>query len=220
MLNKRKHNRPSCSLTFKPKLFSREITISKYFRNVGSLVVLLLLIMYFPLVAASYGGRQLPILIASPPSTGTLQIAPSILSSEKAKKKQPFFVYVPYTQTHEPVDVHPDFKGKTGNGSFADVPAQTYAYVGELLEKVDELGLKDNTIFIFTSDNGREGIKKSFGFTGPLRGAILSIWSTYFPLWPNLPAVIFRMIESSTVLINLIIDPKEEEPEKFYLDDT
>ena len=38
--------------------------------------------------------------------------------------------------------------------SFADVLAQTDAYVGELLDTIDELGLKDNTIFIFTSDNG------------------------------------------------------------------
>jgi arylsulfatase A-like enzyme len=92
----------------------------------------------------------------------------------KAKAKQPFFAYLPYTQTHEPVDAHPDYKGKTGNGSFADVLAQTDAYVGELLDTIDKLGLKDNTIFIFTSDNGREGIKRSFGFTGPWRGTMFS----------------------------------------------
>ena len=92
----------------------------------------------------------------------------------KAKAKQPFFAYLPYTQTHEPVDAHPDYKGKTGNGSFADVLAQTDAYVGELLDTIDKLGLKENTIFIFTSDNGREGIKRSFGFTGPWRGTMFS----------------------------------------------
>jgi arylsulfatase len=92
----------------------------------------------------------------------------------KAKAKQPFFAFLPYTQTHEPVDPHPDFKGKTGNGSFADVLAQTDAYVGELLDTVDQLGLKDDTIFIFTSDNGREGVPRSFGFTGPWRGSMFS----------------------------------------------
>ncbi len=92
----------------------------------------------------------------------------------KAKTKQPFFAYLPYTQTHEPVDPHPDYKGKTGNGSFADVLAQTDAYVGELLDTVDKLGLKENTIFIFTSDNGREGVPGSFGFTGPWRGSMFS----------------------------------------------
>jgi arylsulfatase len=92
----------------------------------------------------------------------------------QAKAQKPFFAYLPYTQTHEPVDAHPDFKGSTGNGSFADVLAQTDSYVGELLDTIDELGLKDNTIFIFTSDNGREGIKRSFGFTGPWRGSMFS----------------------------------------------
>jgi len=92
----------------------------------------------------------------------------------KASTKQPFFAYLPYTQTHEPVDPHPDFNGKTGNGSFADVLAQTDAYVGELLDTIDKLGLKENTIFIFTSDNGREGVPRSFGFTGPWRGSMFS----------------------------------------------
>lgn len=92
----------------------------------------------------------------------------------KASAKQPFFAYLPYTQTHEPVDPHPDYNGKTGNGSFADVLAQTDAYVGELLDTIDKLGIKENTIFIFTSDNGREGVPRSFGFTGPWRGGMFS----------------------------------------------
>ena len=76
----------------------------------------------------------------------------------KAGGGKPFFAYLPYTQTHEPVDPHPDYYGKTGNGSFADVLAQTDAYVGELLDTIDKLGLEENTIFIFTSDNGRDGL--------------------------------------------------------------
>jgi len=92
----------------------------------------------------------------------------------KASSNQPFFAYLPYTQTHEPVDPHPDFNGTTGNGSFADVLAQTDSYVGELLDTIDKLGLKENTIFIFTSDNGREGVPRSFGFTGPWRGSMFS----------------------------------------------
>ncbi|MCH9693590.1 MAG: sulfatase-like hydrolase/transferase [Gammaproteobacteria bacterium] len=92
----------------------------------------------------------------------------------KAKGKQPFFVFLSYTQTHEPVDPHPDYYGKTGNGSFADVLAQTDDYVSELQSTIDELGLKENTIFIFTSDNGREGVPRSFGFTGPWRSGMFS----------------------------------------------
>jgi arylsulfatase len=92
----------------------------------------------------------------------------------KAKAKQPFFAFIPYTQTHEPVDAHPDFKGKTGNGSFADVLAQTDAYVGDILDTIDQLGLKDDTIFIFTSDNGPEDNTRSFGYSGPWRGSMFS----------------------------------------------
>ncbi len=92
----------------------------------------------------------------------------------QATAKTPFFAFVTYTQTHEPVDPHPDFYGSTGNGSFADVLAQTDAYVGDLLAKLDELDLSNNTIFIFTSDNGREGVPRSFGFTGPWRSGMFS----------------------------------------------
>ncbi len=125
----------------------------------------------------------------------------------KAKARQPFFAYLPYTQTHEPVDPHPDYYGKTGNGSFADVLAQTDAYVGELLGTVDKLGLKENTIFIFTSDNGREGVPRSFGFTGPWRGGMFSPWEgslrvPFLIRWPGrIPA---RQISNEIVhLIDL-----------------
>jgi len=89
--------------------------------------------------------------------------------ARKAKEKKPFFVYIPYTQTHDPTEPHPDFKGRTGNGNFADVLAQMDAYVGELLATIDELGLKENTIFIFTSDNGPDYVHNSRGSSGPWR---------------------------------------------------
>jgi len=92
----------------------------------------------------------------------------------KAEGEKPFFVFLTYTQTHEPVDPHPDYYGKTGHGSFADVLAQTDDYVGEVLDTLDEHGLKENTIVIFTSDNGREGVPRSFGFTGPWRSGMFS----------------------------------------------
>ena len=92
----------------------------------------------------------------------------------KADGDKPFFVFLSYTQTHEPVDPHPDYYGKTGHGSFADVLAQTDDYVGEVLETLDEQALKNDTIVMFTSDNGREGIPRSFGFTGPWRAGMFS----------------------------------------------
>jgi len=89
----------------------------------------------------------------------------------KAKAEEPFFLFVPYTQTHMPVEPEPAWKGKTGNGHWADVLAQTDHYVGQLLDTVDELGIRDDTIFIFTSDNGPEALVPHQGFGGPWRGS-------------------------------------------------
>ena len=86
------------------------------------------------------------------------------------EQKKPFFLFVPYTQVHLPVDPHPDFKGKTGNGPFADVLAQMDSYVGEIIKSVDDLGIRENTIFIFTSDNGPEMIVPYHGASGPWSG--------------------------------------------------
>ena len=103
---------------------------------------------------------------------------------------KPFFTWVSYTQTHEPVDAHVDFKGKTRNGAFADVLAQTDSYVGQLLDAVDRLGIRDDTLFIFTADNGREGVPGSFGFTGPWRAGMFSPWEgsmrvPFLARWPG-----------------------------------
>ena len=76
--------------------------------------------------------------------------------TRQAKAGKPFFLYLPYTQTHMPVLPSKEFKGKSGNGRWGDVLMQIDAYTGELLDKVDELGIADNTVFIFTSDNGGE----------------------------------------------------------------
>jgi len=103
---------------------------------------------------------------------------------------KPFFLYIPYTQTHLPVTPHPDFKGKTGNGDFADVLAQLDVYVGKLLDKVDELGIRENTIFIFTADNGPEAIVPYHGASGPWSGSYFtgregSLRVPFIIRWPN-----------------------------------
>ena len=108
----------------------------------------------------------------------------------KAAGDRPFFAFVPYTQTHLPVEPHPDNKGKTGNGHWADVLAQTDAYVGEILDVVDEVGIRDNTIFIFTADNGPEGVIPHQGFSGPWRGSYFtglegSLRVPFLIRWPD-----------------------------------
>jgi arylsulfatase len=89
----------------------------------------------------------------------------------KANGDQPFFCFIPYTLTHLPVEPEPSRKGSTGNGKWGDVLAQLDDYVGELLDVVDQEGIKENTIFIFTADNGPEAAIPHQGFAGPWRGS-------------------------------------------------
>jgi arylsulfatase len=76
----------------------------------------------------------------------------------QAQAKKPFFLYLPYTATHFPTMPHPDFDGKSGNGAWADLLMQIDSYTGELLDTLDDLGIADDTIFIFTADNGPEAL--------------------------------------------------------------
>ena len=76
----------------------------------------------------------------------------------QAKADKPFFVYLPYTATHFPTMPHPDFVNKSGKGRWRDLLMQIDSYVGELLDTLDEPGVADDTIFIFTADNGPEAL--------------------------------------------------------------
>jgi arylsulfatase len=83
---------------------------------------------------------------------------------------KPLFTYVALTQPHLPTEPNPDFKGKTGNGDWADVLTETDTHVGQILDAVDKAGIRDNTIVVFTSDNGPEFIRPWDGWAGPWRG--------------------------------------------------
>lgn len=66
----------------------------------------------------------------------------------------PFFLYYPTPAVHVPLLPSEEFEGKSGLGPYGDFVLQTDAMVGELMDKLDEKGISDNTIFIFASDNG------------------------------------------------------------------
>jgi arylsulfatase len=84
---------------------------------------------------------------------------------------KPFFMFVSLTQPHLPTEPNPAFKGKTGNGDWADMLTEMDSHVADLLATIDDLGVRDNTIVIFTSDNGPEFFKPWDGWAGPWRGA-------------------------------------------------
>jgi arylsulfatase A-like enzyme len=87
---------------------------------------------------------------------------------------RPFFAYVPITQPHMPTEAGKAFVGKTGHGPFADVLAEMDANVGRILDAVSELRISENTIVIFTSDNGPEDTLPWRGWAGPWSGTYVT----------------------------------------------
>lgn len=72
----------------------------------------------------------------------------------KRNKEQPFFLYVPHSMPHVPLYVSEKFKGKSAGGLYGDVIEEIDWSVGQILEALEQNGLTDNTLVIFTSDNG------------------------------------------------------------------
>ncbi len=73
---------------------------------------------------------------------------------DQADKEEPFFLYFPMPSPHTPIAPHNDFRGKTGISEYADFLVQTDAVVGQLLKALDESGQPDDTLVVFTCDNG------------------------------------------------------------------
>ncbi len=79
----------------------------------------------------------------------------------KANKDKPFFLYLPYTAPHFPVQAHPDWKGKSAFGEYGDVVEEMDAGVGEVLATLEAEKLDRNTIVVFLSDNGPQKGQKA-----------------------------------------------------------
>lgn len=90
------------------------------------------------------------------------------------KAGKPFFAYVPITQPHMPTEAGKKFAGKTGHGAFADVLAEMDDNVGRILDAISELKIADDTIVIFTSDNGPEDTMPWRGWAGPWSGTYVT----------------------------------------------
>lgn len=88
----------------------------------------------------------------------------------KVKENRPFFAFVPFTHAHIPTRAHPDFSGSTKNGDFADVLAEIDHRSGEILDSIDQLGVRENTVVIWLSDNGPEEVEGYHGTAGFWRG--------------------------------------------------
>ena len=90
----------------------------------------------------------------------------------QVKAGKPFYAYVSFSLVHMPTLPHPDFAGQTGNGDWADCLAEMDHRTGQILDAIKALGIEDNTLVIFTSDNGPEATDPWQGWAGPWRGTV------------------------------------------------
>ncbi len=72
----------------------------------------------------------------------------------KENRNNPFFIYLAHPQPHVPLFVSDKFKGKSGQGLYGDVMMEIDWSVGQLIHTLDSLNLSEETLLIFTSDNG------------------------------------------------------------------
>ena len=98
----------------------------------------------------------------------------------RQNKDRPFFLYLAHTMLHSVVDASPEFRGKSAGGLYGDAVEELDFHTGRLLGELAALGLSDNTLVIFTTDNGpwnnhqevlrqKHGGQVAWGSSGPLR---------------------------------------------------
>lgn len=116
---------------------------------------------------------------------------------ERAKTEKPFFLYFALTSPHEPISPSAAFRGKSGINPLADFIMETDASVGRILDALEKHKLSENTLVIFTADNGsnlitggRELQKKGHEPSAQFRGSKRSIYEgghrvPFFATWPG-----------------------------------
>jgi arylsulfatase A len=101
---------------------------------------------------------------------------------EQRGRPEPFFLYFPFTSPHAPIVPSPEFAGKSKAGGYGDYVEQTDATIGRILAELAASGFADNTIVIFSADNGPEHYAypriQNFQHrsVGPLRGVKRDLW--------------------------------------------
>jgi arylsulfatase len=121
----------------------------------------------------------------------------------QAKASKPFFVWFNATRMHVFTHLKPESMGKTGKGIHADGMVEHDGHVGQLLQQLDDLGIADNTIVVYTTDNGAELALWPDGAMTMFRGEKGTTWEGGFRIpmmvrWPGVvkPGTVYNDIIS------------------------
>jgi arylsulfatase len=96
---------------------------------------------------------------------------------DRAKKAdKPFFLWTNFTRMHIWTHLKKEVEGKTGLGIYPDGMVEHDGHIGQLLDKLKELGLEDNTIVMYSTDNGAETMSWPDGGATPFRGEKNTNW--------------------------------------------
>ncbi len=101
---------------------------------------------------------------------------------DRAARRDPYFVYFPMTAPHTPVAPAAEFTGKSKAGKYGDFVQQVDWSVGQVMDAIRDSGTAEDTVVVFTSDNGPENLtypllqEFEHGSQGPLRGAKRMLW--------------------------------------------
>ena len=108
------------------------------------------------------------------------------------KANKPFFCWFNSTRMHVFTHLKKESEGKTGLGLYPDGMVEHDGMVGQLLKKLDDLGIADNTIVVYTTDNGAEVMTWPDGGSTPFRGEKATNWEGGFrvPMCIRWPGVI------------------------------
>lgn len=115
--------------------------------------------------------------------------------TDASKRDEPFFLYFPLTAPHTPWFPSEEFKGKSTAGVYGDFVCMVDNTVGQIMRRLDKLGIADNTIIVFTSDNGSHWLPsdiKSFEHQANIgrSGMKSDVWDgghrvPFVVKWPN-----------------------------------
>ena len=134
----------------------------------------------FPFFDLEAGYIPIPVLrneevIETEPDQGLLtrRYTEEAVSFIQSHRNEPFFLYVPHTMPHQPVHASEAFLGKSVGGTYGDTIEEIDWSTGQIIETLRELGIDNETLVLFTSDNGASGFA---GSNSPLRGEKGSTW--------------------------------------------